>query len=70
MLQMVCMTDALHSDLIDGGEALTQGLFLERGAGVCEHHYSRAVEARMSALDAAQLRTSAVAWGEPSRKQP
>lgn len=52
---MVCVTDALHSALIDGGEALTGGLFLEGGAGVCEHCYSWAWRAKMLALDATQL---------------
>lgn len=37
---MACMTDALHSTLIDGEEALPAGPFLEGGARVCEHHYS------------------------------
>lgn len=42
MLQMACMTDALHSTLIDGEEALAGGLLLEGGARICEHHYSGA----------------------------
>ena len=37
---MVCVTDAFHGALIDGGEALAGGLLLEGGAGVCEHYYS------------------------------
>lgn len=37
---MACMTDALHSTLIDGEEALAGGLFLGGGANVCEYHYS------------------------------
>lgn len=45
----------IHDALINAGEALAGGLFLEGGAGVCEHHYSRAPEARMSALNAIQL---------------
>lgn len=52
---MVCVTDALHGALIDGGEALTGGLFLEGGAGVCEHCYSWAWGAEMLSLDATQL---------------
>lgn len=40
MLQMVCVTDAFHGALIDGGEAVAGGLFLEGGAGVCERHHS------------------------------
>ena len=52
---MVCVTDALHGTLIDGGEALTGGLFLEGGAGVFEHCYSWAWGAEMLSLDATQL---------------
>lgn len=52
---MGCVTDAIHGTLIDGGEALTGGLFLEGGAGVCEHCYSWARRAEMLALDATQL---------------
>lgn len=52
---MVCVTDALHGTLIDGGEALTGGLFLEGGAGVCKHCYSWARGTEMLALDATQL---------------
>ena len=55
MLQMGCVTDAIHGTLIDDGEALTGGLFLEGGAGVCEHCYSWAQRAEMLALDATQL---------------
>lgn len=55
--------------LIDGGEALTGGLFLEGGAGVCEHCYSWARRAEMLALDATQLRPSIVLCGKQIREQ-
>lgn len=54
VLQMVCMTDALQGALINGGEALAGGPFLEGGAGVYECHHSRAPETRMSPLNAVQ----------------
>lgn len=67
---MVCMTDALHSAMINGGEALAGGLFLEGGAGVYEHHYKQAPEAGLSALDATQLGAFCGPLGKLLRIQP
>lgn len=47
---MLRVTDALHDALVRGGEAQGAGLSLGGGAGVCEHHYGWAPEARTSAL--------------------
>lgn len=65
---MACMTDALHSTLIDGEEALAGGLFLEGGARVCEYHYSWARKQGCLPLAPPSLEPSADSLGEMAKE--
>lgn len=65
---MLQMTEALHRALIDGEGSRAGGLLLGGGAGVCEHHYSRARKQGCLPLMPPSLEPSADSLGKTAEE--